>query len=412
MDALDPITRTILEDFGRFFREFPDVTECDGTGAFWTWFRTFGHPTLKPEQLAIFQAQLRQIIDPVPPEVESGLMARLVAASSALKAATLLERYGEGEEIDFGAALRNIVDDFEANTNRKVKTPEVIIDIDAELEDVANDRGFHWRLPQLNLSMRPITSGDFGVIAGRPDKGKTTFITDNLSYFASQVDEVYPGEDRVILWFNNEGPGNRIVKRTYQSALNATTSDLVGYSKQGTIAKRYAEATGGLRSDGKPTIRVFDIHDFWNHEVEDIIKQHNVAICVFDMLDNIKFGGNASNGGQRTDQLLEAMYQWGRIMAVKHDMAVIAASQISGDGENLSYPTLSMLKDSKTGKQGAADFILTIGALDDFPSSRFLGLTKNKLARESGPKNPKAEVFFDGDRGRYTPMEAPTGAIQ
>jgi len=86
---------------------------------------------------------------------------------------------------------------------------------------------------------------------------------------------------------------------------------------------------------------------------------------------------------------------------VKHDCPVLAASQISADGENLAYPTLAMLKDSKTGKQGAADFILTIGAIDDFPNSRYLGLTKNKLAREGGPKNPKAEVIFDGTRGRY-----------
>ena len=412
LDALDPVTRVILEDFGKFFREFPDVKECDGDGPFWTWFRTFGHPTLKAEQLAIYQAQLRKIVEPVPPEVEAGLMSRLVAADSVLRITALAEDWGEGKEIDVGAALRNIVDDFEASTNRKVKTPEVIVDINAELEDTANDRGFHWRLPQLNLSMRPLSPGDFGIVAGRPDKGKTTFITDNLTHFASQIDEVFPGEDRCILWFNNEGPGNRIVKRLYQSALFASTSDLVGYSRLGTISDKYHAATGGLRKDGKPTIRVFDIHDFWNHEVEDIIKQHNVGLCVFDMLDNVKFGGSASNNGQRTDQLLEAMYQWGRIQAVKHDMAVIAASQISADGENLSYPTLSMLKDSKTGKQGAADWIMTIGALDDFPSSRFLGLTKNKLARESGPKNPKAEVFFDGDRGRYTSMENPTGAIQ
>jgi hypothetical protein len=32
------------------------------------------------------------------------------------------------------------------------------------------------------------------------------------------------------------------------------------------------------------------------------------ALVVFDMIDNIRFGGEVANGGQRTDQLLEAMY--------------------------------------------------------------------------------------------------------
>jgi replicative DNA helicase len=70
-----------------------------------------------------------------------------------------------------------------------------------------------------------------------------------------------------------------------------------------------------------------------------------------------------------------------------------------------------MLKDSKTGKQGAADFILTIGYNQDFPSSRYLGLTKNKLAREGGTMVLKAEVVFDGQRGRYVTPSQINGAM-
>ena len=146
-----------------------------------------------------------------------------------------------------------------------------------------------------------------------------------------------------------------------------------------------------------------DIHDFWSYEVEDVIKQSNPAIILFDMVDNIRFGGEVGNNGQRTDQLLEAMYQWGRVQAVKHDCVAIATSQISADGDGMPYPTLSMLKDSKTGKQGAAEAIITIGASNDpvLASSRFMGSTKNKLHREGGPKDPRCEVIFDGLRGRY-----------
>jgi replicative DNA helicase len=127
------------------------------------------------------------------------------------------------------------------------------------------------------------------------------------------------------------------------------------------------------------------------------------ALIVFDMVDNIKFGGEASNNGQRTDQLLEAMYQWARIISVKYDVPVIATSQISNDGDGLQWPTLGMLKDSKTGKQGAAEAIITIGASNDqaLHNSRYINTTKNKLHRSGGPKEPRCEVFFDGERGRY-----------
>ena len=385
-----------MDDFGKFFREFPD-NPIIPEEPFWLWFRSFAHPTLNDEQRAYYKAFLQQVQQPVEPGLEEGLMARLVAADTASKLVSIVERFNDGEEIDFGAALRDTVDRFELDTNRKVKTPWVQDDINDLLQDSANDRGFHWRIPEINMSMRPLVPGDFGILAGRPDTGKTTFVTDNLTFFAAQVDDLFPGEQRTICWFNNEGPGKRIVTRLHQSALNDTMADLVKRSQAGTISADYREATGG-RQD---IIRVFDVHDFWNHEVEDIIRTLNPAIVVFDMVDNIKFGGAASNNGQRTDQLLEAMYQWARVIGVKHDCVVLATSQISADGDGLAYPTLPMLKDSKTGKQGAADFIMTIGCVEAYPNARYLGLTKNKLARAGGMKQLKCETQFDGDRGRY-----------
>src|SRR5690606_5983362 len=98
-----------------------------------------------------------------------------------------------------------------------------------------------------------------------------------------------------------------------------------------------------------------------------------------------------------------AMYQWGRDLAVRHDCPVIATSQVSADGDGHAFPSLSMLKDSKTGKQGAADAIIVIGAKNEaaFENLRFIGLTKNKLALEGRPKSPRAEMILDGPAGRY-----------
>ena len=404
--VLDEKSAIILDDFGKFFREFPDVVSIEEE-PFWLWFRSFAHPKLNDEQRAFYKTFLAKVQEPVPEELESGLMARLVAADTASKLVTIVEKFNEGEEIDLGSAMRDIVERFEMDCDRKVKTPWVQDDINDLLQDDADDRGFHWRLSEINASLRPLRPGDFGILAGRPDTGKTTFVTDQLTFFAAQVEELFPGQQRTILWFNNEGPGKRIVSRLYQSALNATMQDLVQRSQAGTIGQDYIAVTGG-RPD---IIRVFDVHDFWNHEVEDIIRTTPPAIIVFDMVDNIKFGGGTNNNGTRTDQLLEAMYQWARIIAVKHDCVVLATSQISADGENLAYPTLGMLKDSKTGKQGAADFILTIGYNQDFPLTRYLGLTKNKLARVGGNKQLRAETNFDGNRGRYNSPNELTGAV-
>lgn len=404
--VLDAKTQTILDDYAAFFKEFPEAAKIPHD-EFFLWFRAFRHPTLTTEQQALYEQMLKAVQTDVGPDIEAGLLERLVAAETAYNVAGLLEQWNKGEEVDLYVALREQVERFEQNTNRKVKVPWVTTSIGELLQDEETDHGLKWRLDCLNMSMRPLRGGDFGIIAGRPDKGKTTFLTSELSFMAPQVAQMYNNE-RHILWLNNEGPGKRIIQRLYQSALNMTIPELVQHyqmpaSKGSGFAHKldelYANAMGG-RLD---LIRVFDIHDFWSHEVEDLIRKVPPGLIVFDMVDNVKFGGSAVNGGERTDQLLEAMYQWARVLSVKYDVPILATSQISADGDGVQWPTLSMLKDSKTGKQGAAEFIVTIGASNDplLANDRYIGMTKNKIHRHGGPKDPRCAVTFDGERGRY-----------
>ncbi|APL99479.1 putative DNA helicase [Aquamicrobium phage P14] len=406
-EYLDQLTATILNDQGRYLKEHPDV-ETIKSDAFFQWFRDFAHPNLPDEKRQAFKALIDNLSPDVEQSIQDGFMNRLVAAEHAHKLLGLISRYEDGEDLDLLTEVQDVVSSFEQETNRQGTLPEVTEDVEDLLEQDEHDIGFHWRLTELNLSIRPLRGGDFVVVAARPDTGKTSFGTSELTYMARQVREVYHEEpDRPIVWFNNEGPGSKIKKRAVSSALNMTTEELVklknqpatdGVSRSLMIQKFNEETDGGFKR-----LRIMDIHDFWSHEVEAIIKAINPAIIVFDMIDNIKFGGAGNNNGTRTDQLLEAMYQWARVLGVKYNAVVLAFSQVSGDGDGMAYPTLSMLKDSKTGKQGAADAIVTIGASHDIglENIRYIGCTKNKLVRDGGRKDPRAEVHFHQQRGRY-----------
>ena len=124
------------------------------------------------------------------------------------------------------------------------------------------------------------------------------------------------------------------------------------------------------------------------------------------MIDNIEFTHIKSD--DRTDQALEKMYQWARVLGVKYHFPVIATSQISAEAEqnrnSMMWPSQGMLKDSKTGKQGAADLIIMIGRSDDITSAavrnaRFISTPKNKLARKES--YIQTESYFDTQRGVY-----------
>jgi replicative DNA helicase len=398
MRALDVRTQIVLKDFGRYFRDFPESQKVDHD-AFNMVFQ-MEHPELKDEDLAVYK-QLFKLIssEDVAPDIEAGMMKRLGGAAAAYDLASLIEKYNAGEEVDLRQGVEALMDQYDQQTKRVVKDPQVRDPIEQLLKDEENDVGLHWRLSCLNRHIKPVVAGDFIVVAARPDKGKTTFGASELTFMASQVDTIWPGEERSILWFNNEGPGKRIVTRCFQAALGATMEELVAKSNAGTIRDEYRAALGGRGG----SLRIFDVHGMWNHEIEDLINKYKPALCLWDMIDNVRFGDAVANNGQRTDQLLEAMYGWVRMMGVKHDCAMMAMSQISADGDGLQFPTLPMLKDSKTGKQGAADVIITLGTVNDpiLGHARYIGTTKNKKVRTGVPGSPMAQVRFDGDRGRY-----------
>lgn len=410
-NAVDEYTKILLKDFGAYFAEFGDADKIDAE-SFMLWFKGFRHPGLKPEALAVFGNVIHNVVaEDVSEDITSGIMERLIGADTAAQLADLIAKWSAGEDVDLYLGARNLVQQYELQTTRKIKNPQALDRIEDILKDEEDLRGFSFRQPELNRSIKPLLD-EFLVMAARPDKGKTTFWADNLTHMAAQVDTVYPGENRSILWLNNEGASRKIIMRVWQAALGATVEELARQSHlpattpayRHALHERYVKAIGG-REDA---LRIFSIHDMWSHEVEEIIERNRPAGVLFDMVDNIKFGGQVGNNGQRTDQLLEAMYQWARLMGVKHDCFVAATSQVSADGDGLQYPTLPMLKDSKTGKQGAADVILVMGALNDpnFENSRYFGCTKNKKVPTGMPKSPNVEMHFDGDRARiYVPQQ-------
>lgn len=385
--AIDKETQVLLGDFKKWFEQNKEATKID----FANFIPRFNqwHHALKPEKLAAYTNVFKQVIPDVSDEVRSNIVAEISEIEMVTKLADIAQMHAEGEVPNLYTSVSSVMDDFKRRIGVKeqkfIDTP-----ISELLQKEFDNAGLRWRLDALNGSMRRLRPGDFGIIAGRPDKGKTSFIASEVTYLGPQL----PPEQNV-LWLNNEGPGERIIPRLYQAALNLTMTDMKLQAT--TLEDRYRALMGRLDK-----IRIFDIHGWTNSQVEILIESNNAGLVIFDMIDNIKGFGDAA----RTDLALEHMYQWARERCVKYDCIGLATSQISADGDGLMYPTLNMLKDSKTGKQGACDFQLMIGASNDpgFATQRFLSLPKNKLRKPDGPADPRCAVEFDANRSRYNDL--------
>jgi len=387
MAAVDPKTQALIQDFGKYFKKFPEHDMID-MQVFLPAFKRW-HPTLSDEQFSAYKGVLRNIAQDVDESTKQGIVGELCELNLATNVLNAIDKFEKGnmhESLsDFISAA---VDEYKMNIGAKAVMWNDT-DIGELLQEDLDNSGIKWRLDALNESMRPLRPGDFGIIAGRPDKGKTTFLSSEITFMAAQLPE-----DKNVIWLNNESLSGRIVKRNYQAALGKSIPELVNLSKEGKLKKMYEKVVG--RRD---RIRVIDIHNYHVGQVEAILENSNPGIVVYDMIDNI----HGFVGESRTDQQLEEMYKWARNLAVKYNCICLATSQISVEGDGLQFPGLSMLKDSKTGKQGACDFQLMIGAVNDplLAGSRWLGLPKNKLRRDGAAADPRAEVQFLPHIARY-----------
>lgn len=389
---VDVKTLAILEDFSKYFDNYPSHDTID-VATFLPRFRAW-HPGLNDEQFASYQRTIVSACTQEPDEDQRrNILAWIADVEMMTRMANLVEDHTNGDLDDAFTAINAAMDNYRRRLDIKF-SGFIDIPIEELLQEEFDNSGVSWRLSSLNGSMRRMRAGDFGIIAARPDKGKTSFLASEATFIAPQLPE-----DKNVLWLNNEGPGKRIIPRLYQAALNLTMQEMLEMAKAGTLVPAYRKAIGG-RLD---KMRVVDIHGMNNGQVEMIIQDNNPGLIIYDMIDNIRFNGEAS----RTDLALEYMYQWARERSVKYEAIGWATSQISNDGDGLMFPTLGMLKDSKTGKQGACDFQLMIGSSNDtnLAGSRWLGLVKNKLRHPDGPSDPRAEVIFDGRRSRYKDVE-------
>ena len=282
-------------------------------------------------------------------------------------------------------------DDFTANLSKLVSSSSdsgqeeefVTDDLDLLYHDIIQTQGLRWRMNVLNQSLGSLRKGNFGFIFARPETGKTTFLSSEMSYMAEQA-------DGPVIWLNNEQEGKQVSIRIYQSSLNLTLQDLWLDRKKN--HEQFMELTKG-------NIRIVDRAFIHRKEVELLCERLKPAIIVFDQLDKIK--GFAED---REDLRLGSIYIWARELA-KTYCPVIGVCQASATAEGKRYLTMDDIANSKTTKAAEADWILGIGNDYESGHSRYLNIIKNKLIgdEDSDPKmrHWHGEVLIDADRGRY-----------
>ena len=261
--------------------------------------------------------------------------------------------------------LKVLADDLNA-TESDCAAPEAMFvtnDLEVLYNESVTTQGLRWRLPTLNRMLGSLRKGDFGFVFARPETGKTTFLVSEITYFATQV-------TKPILWINNEEQGNKVQLRLYQAALGCSLAEL--YNDIQGNKQKYMELVGAK-------IKIWDDASIHRKQVEQVVRELEPSLIVFDQLDKIK-----GFSDDREDLRLGAIYIWARELA-KQYCPVIAVCQADASGEGKRWLTMENVANAKTAKQAEADWILGIGKSHQTTEEymRYLSLSKNKLVGDA-----------------------------
>ena len=301
-----------------------------------------------------------------------------------------------GADIDLYETIRMHVESYEKDVRKAVDSAYCQDTIQDIAEGEAAGIPLQWYLKCMQGSMPDLCTGKQYIIAARPGVGKTSFMAHNSAHMLQLPHIKESG--RPVCWMNNEGQKGVIKGYTYRAVLCRGFDEIqtdLGWDR---AEELYNETLGGA-----DRFRIYDIHGKDYQYIERIIDRDNPIVVVYDMLDNIR-GNPLGVAGDREDKRLESLYQWARECAVKYNHLSLPTSQVSVEGADTRWVPAHALKESKTGKQGACDGIITIGFDPDkrFESSRFINIPKTKSRPAIGHSAAcQTEVVFDGKTSRY-----------
>lgn len=249
---------------------------------------------------------------------------------------------------------------------------------DDEIEYTSTDIGellkvieheFRWKfnLAPMQEVLGGFGPGLFGIIAARPDAGKTATW---ISLCFGPGGWLAQGANVHII--ANEEPAIRIMARGVSACTGMPLEEIKINKGKAQEEFNKIRSKVFLRDTVDMTIETLDLY----------CAEHDVDILIIDQLDKLGIKGKYN----RSDEQLKALYTQAREISKRRECGVIGLTQAGMDAHGKLYYGFEALDGSKTGKAAEADFVLCIGMTDPAENEggrdnyqRTANFPKNKL---------------------------------
>ena len=396
--AVQPETWQIINGLAEYFDKHSAVQDIDWS-KFNPWFTLVYKPKLSSDEVLAYRSIFTQLVAHGPVSNESDIVRHFVTMDYAMQIYDAVQTVVDGSNLSAMDDIGKMLEAYADELGVEQKNEFVTTDLAKLLDSVIRNNGVHWRLEDMNVGVGPVHAGDYIVVAARPETGKTSFITSEVSYWLPQVDKTRPA-----LFINNEEQGEKIMFRMVQSTLGLDARTIEANEK--TATADYAAALGNA-----DRFLVKHQSDISTAQVESLIRATHPAIVVLNVVDKIHRPRVRGKNDANEVENLRQLHVWARGLASKYDCIVVGVIQADASAEGEKWIRQHQLYGSKTGVQGEADVLITIGRTFDPKEKdyRFIHVPKNKLPGDSNcdpsRKHGYFTVHFDALRGRYETIE-------
>lgn len=314
------------------------------------------------EELLIDLENDRQDIGP---DVAQDVLQHMWRTAQGARIATLGLDLHEGRTTNLDA-LTALLAEIDGGFTPQDDFKPVTTDVGELLETLDARPGWTFNLAELKARIGGVSGGDFGIVFGRPELGKT-----GCWVSMAVAPEGFIDQGAKVDVFCNEEPAIRTMIRAVSCATGMLKDEI--RASPGKATALFAKA--------KQNLRMYDAVGLSLDRIAAHCKKHRPDILVVDQLDKVRVDGVFA----RDDLRLREIYVGAREIAKTYECFVLGICQASADAEGKTKVHYSMMEGSKTGKAAEADLIIGVGAhpsADDEEEDlhRHLYVSKNKIS--------------------------------
>lgn len=391
LKALLPESARMVSDIDAYYAAFPEQCTVEWP-ALAGWLKATRHVGATREQWAVIESHMRRIAGAPAPDahmiealIDGWSKATLVSAM----AEACLRQRRPSPEIDAAADFSQVL---AKHTVARTDAGGDLLKFDAakiKSGDELDAECFDWRIPDMRYCMGPLRRGDFVLIGGRPEIGKTSFVVSETAHM------LHNRADK-ILWINNEEAGERI-KLRYLSAILSRPGRVIAANLAQAFAAAATAKYGTWTAD---RIMIREAHGRSLAEIESWIVEAAPTIVVLHRLDKMEgLSGSSENDVQR----IASVAYWARRIATG-GRVVIGVVQANASAEGKKFVDDSQLYGSKTALQSETDAIICIGCAEKNSGTLGINIPRNKLPggklSDEARRHGRFVVAFDHVTGR------------